>query len=47
MLTTAGVKHWHGAAGDSWSTHLAVEVPGQDAANEWLEPVSGEDYENL
>ena len=42
-----GVKHWHGAAPDSWFSHLAVEVPGQDARAEWLEPVSAEDYGNL
>lgn len=47
VVIPSGVKHWHGAAKNSWFTHLAVEVPGQDAANEWLEPVSGEDYENL
>ena len=40
----ANVKHWHGAAKDSWFSHLAVEVPGEDTANEWLEPVSDEAY---
>ena len=39
-----GVKHWHGAAPDSWFSHLAVEVPGENAANEWLEAVSDEQY---
>lgn len=39
-----GVKHWHGAAPDSWFSHLAVEVPGEGASNEWLEPVGDEDY---
>ena len=34
-----GVKHWHGAAPDSWFSHLAVEVPGVNTSNEWLEPV--------
>lgn len=43
----AGVKHWHGAARDSWFTHLAVEVPGEGAENEWCEPVSDEDYARL
>ena len=43
----AGVKHWHGAAKDSWFSHLAVEIPGENAANEWLEPVSDEDYSRL
>ena len=40
----AGVKHWHGAAPDSWFSHLAVEVPGEEACNEWLEPVVDEQY---
>ena len=34
-----GVKHWHGAAPDSWFSHLAVEVPGVNTSNEWLEPI--------
>ncbi len=41
------VKHWHGAAADSWFQHLAVEVPGEGTANEWYEPVSDEDYAAL
>ena len=40
----AEVKHWHGAAPDSWFSHLAVEVPGEEASNEWLEPVDDEQY---
>ena len=43
----AGVKHWHGAAPDSWFQHLAIEVPGEGGRNEWLEPVSDEDYGKL
>lgn len=43
----AGVKHWHGAAPDSWFSHLAVEVPGTNTSNEWLEPVSDEEYSIL
>lgn len=43
----AGVKHWHGAAKDSWFSHIAVEVPGENASNEWLEPVKKEEYEKL
>lgn len=41
------VKHWHGAAPDSWFSHLAVEVPGEEASNEWLEPVEDKDYNKL
>ena len=40
----AGVKHWHGAAADSWMSHLALEIPGEDASNEWCEPVSDAEY---
>lgn len=47
MNIPAGVKHWHGAAADSWFSHLAVEVPGQDCSNEWLEPVDDGQYSVL
>ncbi|MDL2059923.1 cupin domain-containing protein [Mesosutterella sp. AGMB02718] len=43
----AGVKHWHGAAKDSWFQHLAIEVPGEGARTEWCEPVADEDYAKL
>ncbi|MCD7894376.1 MAG: cupin domain-containing protein [Erysipelotrichaceae bacterium] len=43
----AGVKHWHGAAKDSWFSHLAIEVPGENGSNEWLEPVNDEEYYKL
>lgn len=41
------VKHWHGAKKDSWFSHIAVEVPGEAASNEWCEPVSDDEYNNL
>ena len=43
----AEVKHWHGAAPDSWFSHVAVEVPGTETKNEWCELVSDEDYRRL
>ena len=43
----AGVKHWHGAAQDSWFSHLAIEVPGENCSNEWLEAVSDDEYGKL
>ena len=43
----ANVKHWHGAKKDSWFSHIAVEVPGEETANEWLEPVSAAEYDGL
>ena len=39
-----GVKHWHGAAPESWFSHLAVEVPGDEPSNEWLEAVDNTAY---
>lgn len=42
-----GVKHWHGAAPDSWFSHLAVEVPGKNAHTDWCEPVGDEAYGKL
>lgn len=43
----ANVKHWHGAKKDSPFSHIAVEVPGENASNEWLEPVSDKEYDAL
>lgn len=43
----ANVKHWHGAAADSWFAHLAFEIPGENTSNEWLEPVTDEAYDKL
>lgn len=43
----AGVKHWHGAAPNEWFSHLAIEVAGEDTSNEWLEPVSDEEYKQV
>ncbi len=43
----ANVKHWHGAKRNSWFSHIAVEVPGENTSNEWLEKVTDEEYNNL
>lgn len=43
----ANVKHWHGAAADSWFAHLAFGIPGENTSNEWLEPVSDEEYSEI
>lgn len=42
-----GVKHWHGAAKDSWFTHIAISVPNEGASAEWLEPVTDNEYNKL
>lgn len=47
VVIPAGVKHWHGAKKDSWFAHLAVEVPGEDTKNEWLEEVDDDSYSKL
>ena len=39
-----GVVHWHGAAPDSWFSHLAVETTPQTNRNTWLEPVDDAQY---
>ena len=41
------VKHWHGAAKDSWFVHITVEVPAKNSSTEWLEPVSDAEYNQL
>ncbi len=41
------VKHWHGAAKDSWFQHIALEVPGENGKAEWCEPVTDEEYDIL
>lgn len=35
----ANVKHWHGAADDSWFSHLAIEIAGEETSTEWCEKV--------
>ena len=43
----ANVKHWHGAAPDSWFSHLAIEIDGIETSNEWLEPVEDDIYNKI
>lgn len=43
----AEVKHWHGAARDSWFSHLTIHPEGSDLGNEWCEPVDAAAYESL
>lgn len=47
VVIPPNVKHWHGASKDSWFSHLAVEVPGIECENQWLEAVSDEEYNKL
>lgn len=43
----AEVKHWHGAAKDSWFAHLAIEVANVSGSNEWCEEVADDQYDLL
>ena len=47
VVIPANVKHWHGAKKDSWFSHIAFEAPGEGMSNEWLEPVTDEEYNKL
>ena len=47
VVIPANVKHWHGATANSWFSHIAVEVPGENTSNEWCEKVSDEEYNKL
>ena len=45
VVIPANVKHWHRATKDSWFSHIAIEVPGENTSNEWCEAVTDEEYE--
>jgi quercetin dioxygenase-like cupin family protein len=47
VMIPANVKHWHGAAKDSWFVHLSVETNSQAGPAQWLEPVADEIYHVL
>ena len=47
IVIPANVKHWHGGKKDSWFSHIALEVPGENTSNEWLEEVSDKEYIKL
>ena len=47
IVIPTNVKHWHGAKKNSWFSHIAIEVPGEDTKNEWCEEVSDEEYNKL
>jgi 4-carboxymuconolactone decarboxylase len=41
-----GVKHWHGASPDTPMTHVAlVEQPATGPSTEWMEEVTGDQYD--
>lgn len=47
IVIPAEVKHWHGAKKDSWFSHIATEMSGEECSNEWCEPVTDEEYNKL
>lgn len=47
IVIHSGVKHWHGAKKNSWFSHIAVELPGENCSNQWCEPVTDEEYDRL
>lgn len=47
IVIPANTKHWHGAKNNSWFSHIAVEVPGENTSNEWCEPVTDVEYSKL
>ena len=47
VVIPEGVKHWHGAKKDSWFSHIAFEIPGENGSTEWCEPVTDEVYNAL
>lgn len=47
VVIPANVKHWHGAKKDSWFSHIAFEVPGENLKNVWCEKVDDKHYDNL
>ena len=47
VVIPANVNHWHGAKADSWFSHLAMSIPGEETSTEWLGPVTDEEYKKL
>lgn len=47
VVIPAGIKHWHGAKADTWFSHIAIEIPGEETKNEWFGPVSDQEYGRL
>lgn len=47
IVIPANVKHWHGAKKESWFSHIAIEIPGENTSTEWCEQVTDQEYEQL
>lgn len=46
-MVEPGVKHWHGAAADSWFAHIAITTNPENSATNWMEPVTDEEYDGV
>lgn len=47
IVIPPNVKHWHGAKKDSWFSHIAIEVPGENTKTKWCEEVTDDEYLKL
>lgn len=47
VVVAPQVKHWHGAAADSWFVHIAIEADLSGGPPVWFEPVSDDEYQTL
>ena len=47
VVCPPGEEHWHGAAAETFMSHLAMleSLPGGENPTTWLEPVADEDYQ--
>jgi quercetin dioxygenase-like cupin family protein len=47
VICPPGEEHWHGAAGDTFMSHLAMleSLPGGEDPTTWLEPLPDADYQ--
>ena len=45
VVFAPGEKHWHGAAPTTAMTHIAIQEALDGKAVEWMEKVSGEQYQ--
>lgn len=47
VMIPGNVAHWHGAARDSWFSHVTIETDAKAGMTQWLAPVSDEAYKRL
>lgn len=47
VIVPPGVKHWHGAAKDSYFAHIGIITNPQEGLSEGCDPVTDEEYSQL